>query len=111
MRSSASRIALAQFYVLAPLAIVGGIVLFRRRVTIAPFVALPIIATFAGVIAFGNTRYRSPAEIAIVGLSAVALDAGLSAWSRRRSRRGHPPEPDAPPEASEPLVGASTPGS
>ena len=106
----ASRIALAQFYVLAPLAIVGGVVLFRRKVTIAPFVALPIIATFAGVIAFGNTRYRSPAEIAIVGLSAVAIDAMLSAWSRRRARRRQPSDPDAPPEESDALVGASTPG-
>ena len=106
----ASRIALAQFYVLVPLAIAGAVILWRRRITIAPFVALPIIATFAGVIAFGNTRYRAPAEIAIVGLSAVAIDAILAALQRRRGRGG-PPEPEPPPEEPRELVGASDPAS
>jgi 4-amino-4-deoxy-L-arabinose transferase-like glycosyltransferase len=104
----ASRIALAQFYVLAPLAIAGGVILWRRRVTIAPFVALPIIATFAGVIAFGNTRYRAPAEIAIVGLSAVAMDAILSALQRRWGR-GRPPDTEPKPDEPRELVGVSNP--
>jgi 4-amino-4-deoxy-L-arabinose transferase-like glycosyltransferase len=103
----ASRIALAQFYILVPLAIGGAVILWRRRVTIAPFVALPIIATFAGVIAFGNTRYRAPAEIAIVGLSAVAADAILAALLRRW-RRDRPPTAGEPePEEPRDLVGAS----
>jgi 4-amino-4-deoxy-L-arabinose transferase-like glycosyltransferase len=104
----ASRIALAQFYVLAPLAIAGAVILWRRRVTIAPFVALPIIATFAGVIAFGNTRYRAPAEIAIVGLSAVGIDAILGALQRRWGR-GRPPDAEPQPEESRELVGVSNP--
>src|SRR5262249_17838070 len=106
----ASRIALAQYYVLAPLAIGGAVILWRRRVTIAPFVALPIIATFAGVIAFGNARYRVPAEIAIVGLSAVAIDAILGALQRRWGRGG-PPDAEPQPEEPRELVGVSNPTS
>jgi len=105
----AARIALAQYYILMPFAIAGAVVLWRRKITIAPFVALPIIATFAGVIAFGNTRYRAPAEVAIVGLSAVAIEAALSAIARRRGWGGGGDDVDLTADGDKELVGASTP--
>lgn len=105
----ASRIALAQYYLLMPFAIGGVVVLWRRKVTIAPFIALPVISTFAGVIAFGNTRYRAPAEIAIVGLSAVAIDATLTALGRRWRQRGPAAAEPVPGDDAE-LIGASSTG-
>jgi len=88
----AARLALAQFYLLAPLAIAGAIVLWRRRVTIAPLVALPITSTIMAVTAFGNTRYRAISEVAIVIFAAVAVDALV----RRQIARRRPPVPAAP---------------
>ncbi len=81
-----TRIALAQFYVLALLAI-GGLVMLRRRKTIIyPLVGLAISSTLAAMIAFGNTRYRVPAEILLVIAAAVPLAAWLDRWRPDRGR-------------------------
>ena len=77
-----SMIGLIQFYVLAPLAIVGGIVVWRRHDRLVPLLPLaiwPAIATFTAAISFGNTRYRTAAEVSIVILAALAID---HLWSR-----------------------------
>ncbi|HEX2736925.1 MAG TPA: glycosyltransferase family 39 protein [Acidimicrobiia bacterium] len=71
----AARLALAQYFVLMPMAIAGAVLLYRRRVTILPMLALLTIVVAAVLLAFGNTRYRTPMEIAIVALSAVTIDA------------------------------------
>ena len=88
--SWAARVALGQYFVLAPLAIVGAFVLRRRRVTLVPILAPVIVVCVAVLVAFGNTRYRTPAEITITVLAAVAIDAGITRWSRR----GRPSEPE-----------------
>jgi hypothetical protein len=72
---NAARIALGQYYLLMPFAIVGAVILWRRKVTIVPLVALPIVASIVAVYTFGNTRYRTIAEVAIVAFAAVAVDA------------------------------------
>ena len=72
---TAARIALAQYYLLMPLAIAGAVILWRRRMTIVPLVALPIVVSFVAVYTFGNTRYRTIAEVAIVAFAAVTVDA------------------------------------
>ncbi|HEY8216832.1 MAG TPA: glycosyltransferase family 39 protein [Acidimicrobiia bacterium] len=64
---------LFQFYVLAPLAIAGLVILRRRKTIIYPLVGLAVTCTLAAMIAFGSTRYRVPAEIAIVIGAAVSL--------------------------------------
>jgi len=90
-----SRTALAQYFVLAPLAIVGGFVLRRRKLTIVPLVAPVVVVCAAVLVAFGNTRYRTPAEITITILSAVTIDAAISRWWRRgrtAAASGRPPE-------------------
>ncbi|MGH9027055.1 MAG: hypothetical protein ACRDWD_13200, partial [Acidimicrobiia bacterium] len=103
----AARTALWQYYVLMPFAIGGVVVLWRRRVTLVPLLALPVIGTVAGMLAFGNTRYRIPAEIAIVTLAAVAIDAILRRWwpvapEQAGSVAREPDEP--PPTRDEPEV-------
>ncbi|MFN8036690.1 MAG: glycosyltransferase family 39 protein [Acidimicrobiia bacterium] len=92
----AARLALAQYFVLVPMAIAGGVVLVRRRVTILPMVALLVIVVAAVLLAFGNTRYRTPLEIAIVTLAAVTIDAVIARL------RGEPPASISPPADEEP---------
>ena len=75
-----TQIALAQFYVLFILAVVGLVMLRRRKTIIYPLIGLAITCTIAAMIAFGGTRYRVPAEIAIVIAAAVPLAALLDRW-------------------------------
>jgi 4-amino-4-deoxy-L-arabinose transferase-like glycosyltransferase len=81
------------YYALLPFAVVGLVKLRRRRVPILPLLAIVIIATFAAAITFGVTRYRAPAEVAIVVAAGVGIDA---AWRRFRSRTRTVPTRAAP---------------
>ncbi len=72
-----TKLALLEYYALAILAIWGLVMLRRRKVIIYPLVSLAVIATVAAMLAFGATRYRVPAEIAIVVAAAVPLTAFL----------------------------------
>jgi 4-amino-4-deoxy-L-arabinose transferase-like glycosyltransferase len=98
----AARLGMVQFYVLVPLAIWGGVVVGRRkRVPLFPLLALPVIATVAALVAFGNTRYRIPAEIAIVVLAAVGIDQLWDRWRGANSAiaRSDVVEPAGEPQA------------
>jgi 4-amino-4-deoxy-L-arabinose transferase-like glycosyltransferase len=76
---------LGMFYVIASLAILGAIVLRRRRVPMFPLVALPAIVLISTTLTFATNRYRAIAESALVLLAAVAIDAGIR-WYRARRR-------------------------
>jgi len=78
--------ALLSFYTVAALAITGGVILRRRRVKVFPLIVLPAIVFLAVALALGSNRYRASAEPALVVLAAVAINAGVSALQRRRSR-------------------------
>jgi 4-amino-4-deoxy-L-arabinose transferase-like glycosyltransferase len=78
------------FWVVAPAALAGGLLLRRRAIVI-----WPLLVPFAGVLVTnlaitGEPRYRSPAEVSLVILAAVALDAVGSRW-RTRARPGPTP--------------------
>ena len=45
---------------------------------------LAVIATLAAVITFGVTRYRAPAEVAIVVAAAVAVSTLVDRWRDRK---------------------------
>jgi 4-amino-4-deoxy-L-arabinose transferase-like glycosyltransferase len=93
---SITKLALIQYYALAILAIIGLVMLRRRRVIIYPLVSLAIIATVAALLAFGATAYRVPAEIAIVVAAAVPLTAFLEHAAeklRPPQLTSGPPEP------------------
>jgi hypothetical protein len=74
-----SVLALVQFAVLVPLAIAGGVLLWRRKEPLFAVAVWPLLVTFVAATAFATTRYRVTAEVAIVILAAVALDA---LWAR-----------------------------
>jgi 4-amino-4-deoxy-L-arabinose transferase-like glycosyltransferase len=99
--------ALLSFYVVAALAITGGVILRRRRVKVFPLIVPCAIVLFAVAVALGSNRYRASAEPVLVVLAAVAINAGLSAYQRRRSRAARTnSEPKAP---DRPAVGAAAP--
>jgi 4-amino-4-deoxy-L-arabinose transferase-like glycosyltransferase len=75
-----SRTGLAVFAVLVPLAIGGIILLRRRRITVVPLLALPVTVTATAMLTYGNTRFRAPAELSLIVLGAVLLDAVASRW-------------------------------
>ena len=62
-----------QFAALAVLAVVGGREVRRRRGPLMLLVTLPVVGTLVAALTMGSTRYRVPAEVALVLLAAVAL--------------------------------------
>lgn len=80
---------MATFHLLVGLGVVGAVVLRRRRVRLYPLV-LPVAAVaVAGLATAGTTRLRAPAEVCLVVLAAVAVDAALRRLERRRRDRRH----------------------
>ena len=61
-------------------AVCGAALLRRRRVLLYPLLAFPITVFVATSITFGEARYRAPAEITLVILAAVTIDAALRRW-------------------------------
>ncbi len=86
-----SALGLAQFALLAPAAVAGLVLTHRRKGPLLVLSAWIPIVTFTAASAFGNTRYRTAAETSIVILAAVAIDAAIGWWVRRRD----PGQPDA----------------
>ena len=72
-----SWIALAMYAALVVLAVVGGYVL-RRDPSLLVLLSMPVLVSITGVLFWGNPRFRRPAEIVIVVLAGVAIDALLS---------------------------------
>jgi 4-amino-4-deoxy-L-arabinose transferase-like glycosyltransferase len=67
---------LASWYVVAGLAVAGAVVLRRRReVPLFPLLVVPAVVLMAVALMFSQTRYRAPAEPAVVILAAAAIDA------------------------------------
>lgn len=90
------RTGLAMYYGLLVLSVAGLVVLFKRKVTIIPFVGIALMITFTAAASFGVTRYRTPVDLILPILAAVALDA----WWRRR--RGEPQDVVEPGDAVAP---------
>ena len=72
------------YYPLLALAIVGGVLLRRRRVRMWFLLVPPVIVTAGALLSYGQTRFRVPAEPIIVVLAAVAI----TAVAQRRAPRG-----------------------
>jgi hypothetical protein len=104
-----SRLGLWYFFVLAPVALVGAVVLRRRRLLLFPFVALIVLASVTAVLAFGDARFAVEADVALAMLAGVGLDAAATRVRRRWStghglhsagRVSEPSEPSEPSGAS-----------
>jgi 4-amino-4-deoxy-L-arabinose transferase-like glycosyltransferase len=87
-----SWIGLFAFYALIPFSVYGFVRLFRRRVTILPLLASPLILTIATAMTFGVTRYRAPAEVSIVLTAAIGI---VALFRREPSPTPPPPSTDA----------------
>ena len=76
---------------LVMLASIGGLVVWRRRSTIIPVVAVAATSIATGAITFGIPRYRVGADLVFVMLAAVALGYLIDHYGPGRST-----EPTAP---------------
>jgi 4-amino-4-deoxy-L-arabinose transferase-like glycosyltransferase len=80
---AASWIGLFAYYALLPFAIFGLVTMRRRRIPILPLLAVALTSTLAAAATFGVTRYRAPAEVALVVAAAVGIVAAWERWRRR----------------------------
>ncbi len=92
------------YYPLLALAIGGVVTMIRRRISVWPLLVPAVVVTAGTLLAYGQTRFRVPAEPSIVVLAAFALVAAFD-WSRSRRRAGDPDGPRVDPDPTEPPGG------
>ena len=80
---TASWLGLIAMWILLPLAVLGCVVLRRRRQPLFILLAPLVLVLLVSISAYGILRFRAAADVAIIALAAVALDALLA-------RRGSP---------------------
>lgn len=74
------------YLALLPLAVIGAVLLRRRRRLLWPLLSTAVIVTLTSALFYGIVRFRIPAEVAIVVLAAVTIDAAID-----RVRSAPPP--------------------
>ena len=84
------QIALALQAILTPMAIAGWWILRRRGTPSWPLVAQAVCVTLTAMYAYGADRFRAPAEITLVVLSAVTAVWLVDRWRSTRSRQAGP---------------------
>ena len=110
----ASRIGVWTWWVTAPLAVAGAVVLLRRRSLVFPLLVLPVLVTGVAAWFYGIVRFRTPAEVAAAVLAAVALVALADRLRRTPTSPAAPPgDGDVTVTTDEPLrvSGGSAPAS
>ncbi len=78
-------VGLGMYYALAVLSVGGLVILRRRRVPVLPLVAIGLDVAVSVALTFGQTRYRSTFEVALVLLASVQID---WLWGRMGGRDG-----------------------
>ena len=71
------------YWMLVPFAVAGAVIARRRRIPIYPLLVFPVVVVLTVLFTIGAVRYRAPAEIPLVILAAVALDASIKVLRRR----------------------------
>lgn len=79
-----SWLGIIMWWTLVPLAAAGATILRRRRTALWPLTSQLVIVTVTAAAIYGLVRFRVPAEVTVIVLAAVALDA----WTQRG--RGEP---------------------
>jgi hypothetical protein len=88
-------VGLWSYYGLLALSVGGVVVLVRRKITCLPLAAVTLATVLTMMVAFGDTRYRTPFEIVLAILASVAVDGLVNVL--RRDRPGPVrPAPEAP---------------
>ncbi len=72
--------ALAGYYALIPFAVGGLVQLRRRRRPLSPLLGMAVMISITAAWTFGTTRYRIPADVALVVAAAVGAEALLRRW-------------------------------
>jgi 4-amino-4-deoxy-L-arabinose transferase-like glycosyltransferase len=72
--------ALLSYYALLPFAVVGLVDLHRRKRPLSPLLGMAIMISITAAWTFGTTRYRIPADVALVVAAAVGIEALLRRW-------------------------------
>jgi 4-amino-4-deoxy-L-arabinose transferase-like glycosyltransferase len=99
---------LVSYWILLVPAIAGGVSLRRRRIPLYPLLVFFLSVAITVATAYGETRYRAAAEVPLVILAAVGLDALLSRWWPSRSDEAAADVDDQPaPERSLQLLDAT----
>ncbi len=87
-------VGLGSYYLLVVLSVGGLILLRRRRIPILPLVAVGLDVAVSVALTFGQTRYRTTFEVALILAAAVQVE---WVWDRFGSRAGrHYPEGGLP---------------
>lgn len=73
-----------EYLILAPAAIAGAVIQWRRRQPVLVIGLWVVLATITAATAFGTTRYRIAAEVSIVLFAAITFDALWSVLENRR---------------------------
>ncbi len=73
------------FYPMLVLSVVGLVRLRRRRISIVPFVAMAAVVTITAAAFYGAPRFRVPADVAMIVLTAIAIDSFVG--TRRGAER------------------------
>jgi 4-amino-4-deoxy-L-arabinose transferase-like glycosyltransferase len=81
---AASWASLFFYYAMIPFAVVGIVIMWRRKISIVPIVVPAVIVTIAAATTFGLPRYRAPAEVGLVLVAAIGL---AGAWQALRAHR------------------------
>ena len=68
-----SILSLAQFYLVASLAVVGTVLAWRRRLPLLPVLLWPTMVALVAAISFGNNRYRVSSEPSFIWLASLAV--------------------------------------
>jgi hypothetical protein len=88
---AASELGLVGYYLLLPPAVLGAVGLRRRGLTLIPVLSTVAVVTIAAATTFGVTRYRVPADVALVMLGGVGLR-DVAMWIvGRRAQAAHAP--------------------
>jgi 4-amino-4-deoxy-L-arabinose transferase-like glycosyltransferase len=77
------KLGVVAFFVLLPFAVAGALLLRRRGVAIWILLMPAVAASITALATYGNLRFRESAELSLVVLAAVALDA---LWASRSTR-------------------------
>jgi 4-amino-4-deoxy-L-arabinose transferase-like glycosyltransferase len=83
----------AMYVLLLPLAAFGFVTLRRRGVPVWAVATPIVVVTVSSLLTYGSVRFRHTAELALVVLAAVAIDALLRRRAGERERATAEPEP------------------
>ncbi len=87
------RVGFVAYWALPPFAGAGAAIARRRKITVYPLLMLPLMVVLTVTFTIGSVRYRAPAEIALVVLVAVGINAVFDAILEGRPERRTRPRP------------------